>query len=521
MNAALDHVNVKRERDLFQQLLELGTQDEVTPFLEQALSLIVAMTGARRGYIELSEEGSAPGPAPAGAGRVPPPAERPRAPGNPGLWVARGCSDPEVTEIRESLSRGIIGAALAAGKPIATSSAREDPRFRDFGSVREHRIEAVLCAPIGASPPLGVLYLRDREPSTPFSKEDVARAETFTRYLATFADRLLIRRRRLEETDPTLPFRAKLRADAVIGRSQALANLLKEVSLVAPLEVGVLLTGASGTGKTQIAHVIHSSGPRAASPFLEINCAAVPESLFENELFGAVRGGHSGGSVEGKVTAARGGTIFLDEIAELTLGSQAKLLQLLQSREYFPLGSSKPLRADVRIISATNVDLRERVARREFREDLLSRLDIMPIRVPSLAERPEDIADLATFFCQRACKDHGLRHLKLSAGARYAIETAEWPTNVRALENKIQAAAIRAAGEDGFQIERRHVFPGAEKDAAEDQLTFQDAMQRCQQKIIKSALEAADWNVTLAAQRLDLSRSHLHNLIKSCGLERP
>lgn len=507
MNSTNEHEQIKRERDLFQQLLELGTQDEVNPFLEQALSLIVAMTGARRGYIEITGEESS-SPRPAGG------AESPR------FWMAHGCSDTEVEEIREAFSRGIIGEALATGKTIITSSAQEDPRFRDRGSVRRNRIEAVLCAPIGASPPLGVLYLQDREPSVPFSEEDRARAERFTRYLAAFADRLLIRRRRLDATDPTQPFRSKLRTEEVIGRSQALADLLKQVASVAPLAINVLLTGQSGTGKTQIARVIHASGARATRAFLEINCAAVPEALFENELFGAVPGGHSGGRVEGKVAAASGGTLFLDEVTELSLTSQAKLLQLLQSKEYFPLGSSKPVKADVRIIAATNVDIKERVAKREFREDLYSRLEVMPIRVPSLSERREDIVDLASYFCQQACESNELKHLTLSMGAKYALESAEWPTNIRDLANKVQAAAIRAAGEDGFQIERRHVFPEAGQDVPEEQLTYQAAMRLCQERISRSMLEETNWNVTLAAKRLDISRSHLNSLIKSFGLER-
>jgi Nif-specific regulatory protein len=501
------------ERDLFKQLLELGTQDEVDPFLKEALSLIVTMTGARRGYIELSGSGSAEGRPPGGD-----PEAFSTEPSR--FSMAHGCSDTEVEKIRASFSSDIIGAALATGKTVLTSSASEDPRFRDRGSVRRNRIEAVLCAPIGTSPPLGVLYLQDREQPGPFSEEDRARAEMFTRYLAAFADRLLIRRRRLDDTDPTLPFRSKLNAKEVIGRSHALAYLLKEVSLVAPLEISVLLTGDAGTGKTQIAEVIHASGPRATKPFLEISCANLPEALFENELFGALPGGHSGGRVEGKVAAAQGGTLFLDEIAELSLSTQAKLLQLLQSKVYYQLGSSRPMQADIRIIAATNVDLKERVTQRKFREDLFSRLDVMPIRVPSLAERREDIPELATFFCHRACTKHRFRHLTLSVGARYAIEAAEWPGNIRELSNKIERAAVRANGEEVFQIERRHVFSEASQTTPEEQPTYQAAVRRCQEKIVRMTLEETDWNVTEAAKRLDISRSHMNNLIKAFGLER-
>lgn len=501
------------ERDLYKQLLELGTQDEVEPFLKEALSLIVTMTGARRGYIELSGDGSGEG-RPAGSGTS---AEAPR------FSLAHGCSETEVETIREAFSRGIIGDALATGKTVLTSSALEDPRFRDRGSVRRNRIEAVLCAPIGASPPLGVLYLQDRGQPGPFSEEDRSYAEMFTRYLAAFADRLLIRRRRLDDTDPTLPFRSKLHAEEVIGRSPALANLLKEVSLAAQVKLGVLLSGPTGTGKTQIARVIHLSGSRATKPFLEINCAAVPENLFENELFGAVQGGHSGGRVEGKVTAAQGGTLFLDEIADLSLVSQGKLLQLLQSKHYFPLGSARALTSDVRIIAATNVDLEEHVSQQKFREDLLSRLDVMTIRVPTLAERREDITDLGTYFCRCFCEENELPRLNLSVGALCALEAAEWPKNIRELSNTIQSAALRAVGDGVLQIEHRHLFPevGAGQGTSEKPFTLQSATRRFQERFIRTALEETGWNYAETARRIDVGRSQFYNLIKAFKIERP
>ncbi|XXY52122.1 sigma 54-interacting transcriptional regulator [Sorangium sp. So ce269] len=509
----MDPVN---ERDLFKQLLELGIQDEVEPFLREALSLIVSMTGARRGYIELSGNGSAEG-RPSGGGADAPSRATPR------FWMAHGCSETEIEKIREAFSRGIIGDALATGKTVLTSCAMEDPRYRDRSSVRRNRIEAVLCAPIGMSPPLGVLYLQDRGQPGPFSEEDRSCAEMFTRYLAAFADRLLIRRRRLDDTDPTLPLREKLRAEEVIGRSPALALLLKEVSLAARVKFTVLLLGPTGTGKTQIARVIHASGPCAAKPFIPLNCASMPEGLFENELFGAVQGGHSGGHVEGKVTAAQGGTLFLDEVAELSLGAQGKLLQFLQSKQYFPLGSAKLATADVRIIAATNVDLEEHVAQGKFREDLLSRLEGMTIRVPSLAERREDIVDLAVSFCQRICEDNNLPRLKLSVGALCALETAEWPKNIRQLSNVIQQAILRAVGDGVFNIEQAHLFPeaGAGQELSKKPLTLQAASRRFQEQLIRRTLEETNWNYAETMKRLDVGRSSFYNLIKAYRIERP
>jgi Nif-specific regulatory protein len=217
--------------------------------------------------------------------------------------------------------------------------------------------------------------------------------------------------------------------------------------------------------------------------------------------------------------------LFLDEVGDLHLNNQAKLLQVLQSKEYFPLGRATPLKADVRVIAATNVDLKAAVERRAFREDLYDRLDVFTIRVPALGERREDLAELAAHLCARACEENGLPRLLLSPAARLAIEVAEWPGNVRQLCNKIQSAAIRAAGEGLLHIERRHVFPEVEASAgqvqAEEGLTLQEATLRFQGEWLRKTLDATGWNMAQAANRLDIGRSTLYNMIKLHGITRP
>jgi Nif-specific regulatory protein len=503
MDSAVDELaRVRLERDLYRHLLELGTKNEIEPFLEEALRLIAELAGAQRGYIELHDDATSD--------------EAPR------FWMARGCYDQDVAGIRAAFSRGVVAEAIASGQTILTASALNDPRFFDRDSIQRNRTEAVLCAPIGRDPILGVLYLQDRISSGAFTEDDRQRAETFAQHLAPLAERLLIKNRELARTDRTLPFRRTLRADGIIGVSHALAKVLQQVSLVAPLDITVLLTGPSGTGKTETARIIHDNSARRSGPFMMVNCAALPNTLIESELFGAIRGAYTGATGnEGKVRAAQGGTLFLDEIGELTLESQAKLLHLLDSKEYCPVGSAKSVQADIRVIAATNVDLKAAVLRKEFREDLLFRLQVLPLRLPSLAERTEDIALLAEHFLKRACAAHKLPELRFSHRALRAIEAAEWPGNVRELAHAVQAAAIRAAGDGVIQVERGHVIVEAAVASPDHApLTFQEATRKFQEKLVREALEESGWNVTETAARLDVTRSHVYNLIRAFGLER-
>jgi Nif-specific regulatory protein len=495
-------LRIRRERDLYLRLIRLGEANDLEPFLEEALTLVVEITGARQGYIELVDDDGGD--------------ER-------RWWLGHGFSTSEIDGVRALLSRGIIGEALASRQTILTGAATQDPRFRDFDSVRGLSIDAVLCAPIGTDAPLGVVYLQGRTQGGTFEEEDRATIEEFAQHLTPFADRLLQHRRRRDEADTTRPLRAKMRMDGVVGRSAALGQVLQQVALVAPLNVDVLLLGQTGTGKTQLARVIHDNSPRAAGPFLEVNCSTLQDTLVENELFGALPGSHSTAThrSEGKVAGAQGGTLVLDEIADLPEKAQAKLLQLIQSRQYFPLGATRPISADVRVIAATNVDLQAAVAARRFREDLYYRLLVLPIRVPSLAERRDDIPLLAERFVQAAADRYRLPVLGLSPGAIRAIQVAEWAGNVRELEHAMQAALIRATGQAAQQIERVHVFPDTPAGARPEQVeTFQDATRRFQANLVRQALEDSGWNVIEASRRLDIARSHLYTLIRAFGLER-
>ncbi|HEY0987879.1 MAG TPA: sigma-54-dependent Fis family transcriptional regulator [Kofleriaceae bacterium] len=489
------------ERDFYRRLVDLAAAAEPEPLLADALTTIVAASGARTAYLELRDID-----------------DDPAAP--PRYWKAHGCTDEEIASIRDSISRGIIARALAEARTVATPSAISDPSFRDLPSVLRNDIQAVLCAPIG-QPPFGVVYLQGMESGEGFAARNRDAVERFARQLAIVADRLLSRQRRSAPFDATAEIRKQFRCEGIVGRSEALARVLREAALVAPPPITVMITGPTGTGKSALARAIAANSPRATRPYVDLNCAAIPETLLEGELFGVEPGAYTGASkrMPGKVAAARGGTLFLDEIAEVSLTAQAKLLQLLQERYYYPLGATSPVTADVRVISATNVDLKARVAEKRFREDLYYRLAVMSIQMPSLEERREDIADLVERLCLEGCRRNGCAALRPTRRAMLACQESAWPGNIRQLANAIEAAIARATFERAEMIDEHHVFPTPERPAAHP--TFREATHRSQRRIIEEALTRNTWNITRTALELDLSRQHLHDLIASFGLRRP
>ena len=483
------------ERDFYRRLLDLGGQEEIEPLLDQALALIVEVTGASTAYLELYDDDAA---------------------ATPRFWKAHGISERDVAAIRTSISRGIIARAISEGRTVETPSAFLDERFSKLTSVRANAIQAVLCAPVGTSPPIGVIYLQGRSRPGMFTPTDRGRAELFARQLAPLADRLV--HRDPERTDHTRAVRERMRCPEIVGKSRALAHLLHAASNVAHLEVDVLITGPSGTGKSLLAKTIANNSPRASGPFVELNCAAIPEALLESELFGAERGAHSTATTArpGKVAAAEGGTLFLDEIGELSSSAQAKLLQLLETREYHPLGSRTATKANVRVMSATNANLEEQIAAKNFREDLYYRLHVVPLEVPGLDERREDIAELVEYFCVDACKRHKLAPITVTWRALVACRNATWQGHTRQLAHAIEAAVIRAHGEGADALHEHHIFPKATRDA--EPVTLQEATRQFQRRLVLEALEKHDWNVTAAAADLGLARSHVYNLINDFDL---
>lgn len=325
----------------------------------------------------------------------------------------------------------------------------------------------------------------------------------------------------------------------LIGRSRAMQQLQQEIEMVASSDLAVLITGETGVGKELVARRVHALSNRARAPLIYLNCAALPESLVESELFGHTRGAFSGAvqSRIGKFELAHGGTLFLDEVGELPLTVQPKLLRALQSGEVQRLGSDNHHQVDVRIIAASNRDLHQEVAEGRFRADLYHRLGVYPIAVPSLRERSKDVLLLAGHFLEQNRRRIGLRGLRLDAAARDALLAYQWPGNVRELEHLISRAVLKVqAGQDG---KRRLLTITAEllgldrllpevanpsSEAALDRqplsagLTLRDATEAFQVQLIRQALESHGHNQSRAAESLGMDRGNFSRLVKRLGV---
>ena len=316
----------------------------------------------------------------------------------------------------------------------------------------------------------------------------------------------------------------------IIGESASIQALSQSIQRVAPTDATVLLTGESGTGKEVFSRAIHQLSPRRDKPFVTVNCAAIPSTLIENELFGHEKGSYTGAFARkiGKFELADQGTIFLDEIGELHISVQAKVLRVIEEQSFERIGGVETIRVNTRLVAATNRDLKEQVAQREFREDLFFRLSVIPIHIPPLRDRISDVRLLAQFFVDKFSKELHRQGLQLSPEASRALEEYSWPGNVRELQNTIERATILC---DGKVINREDLnFAFEKRKQTEDFAHMIDlsgsltdvstrASQAAEKLKIRQALELSNWNKTQAAEILDVSYKTLLNKVKEYELE--
>jgi two-component system, NtrC family, nitrogen regulation response regulator NtrX len=306
----------------------------------------------------------------------------------------------------------------------------------------------------------------------------------------------------------------------MIGSSPSFERVLEQATMAARSDARVLLDGESGTGKELLAAHIHAESPFAGGPFVKVNCAAIPTELIESELFGHEKGAFTGATSarRGKFELADGGTLFLDEVGDLHGSSQAKLLRVLQEGEFHRVGGEQSIRVSVRVIAATNRDLTELVAQQKFREDLYYRLCVVPVRVPSLRERREDIRPLAEYFLGEFCARNNFKPKSFDPSVFEALEDYAWPGNIRELRNTVERMAILTRG-DVLQAESVPVEIRIARSPV-GRGNLREAKESAEREHILRALEESKWNVSSAARVLGMERTNLHKRIRALGLAR-
>ncbi len=380
------------------------------------------------------------------------------------IEAAHGLTPAQTRRGRYRLGEGVTGRVIQTGEPIVIPRKSESPLLLDRTGRGKRSDTSFICVPIKIGAEV-VGALSVDEPVKPLTALQadarllgivasmIAQAVRLRREAAEAQEQLAEENRRLRGE-----LRERFRAEGIVGASHEMREVYEQIAQVAPTDATVLILGETGTGKELVARAIHYASNRAAAPFVRVHCAALPESLVESELFGHVRGAFTGAvrDRQGRFEAAHGGTLFLDEIGDVAPGVQVKLLRVLQEQEFERVGDTRPIRVNVRLIAATHRDLATMVANGRFREDLYYRLNVFPIYVPPLRNRPSDIPLLANHFLRLYGERGGRRVTAISTEALQRLLSHTWPGNVRELENTIERAVLVCEGDT---IEPRHLPP--------------------------------------------------------------
>ena len=435
-------------------------------------------------------------------------------------------ADPSES-VRYQPGEGIVGAILSSAEPIIVRRIADEPRFLDRLGLYKPDLPFIgVPINIGENETVGVFAA---QPSrvTDLLGEHVRLLEMVANLIGQtvrLAKRVQDEQRQLRDERDTLRRRVKGEHgfSTIVGHTQPMRTVFEQVRQVAKWNTTVLVRGESGTGKELIANAIHYNSPRANGPFIKLNCAALPDNLLESELFGHEKGAFTGAVSQrkGRFEQSNGGTIFLDEIGEISPAFQAKLLRVLQEGEFERVGGLKTLKVDVRVIAATNRDLELEVQQGDFREDLYYRLNVMPILMPALRERAEDIPDLAGFLVGKIARNQH-RELTISDSAIRILMRYNWPGNVRELENCLERAAIMSAGgkidRDAITltgIEER-IQPGEPKPTGKIDFNDPDLDER--ERVI-AALEEAGWVQAKAARLLNMTPRQIAYRIQTLNI---
>ena len=426
-------------------------------------------------------------------------------------WNRLNGADDSI-KVSQTISKQVLREVVA----ILSNDVVENEHLGGLPSLLEARVSSLLCVPLVAfDKPLGVIYLDISSGTIQF---DEAHLQFLTAIagIAAIAFENAQRFELLEKENRRLQQEVKL-DHQMVGESEAIKQVYALLSRVAPSDSTVLLLGESGTGKELAARAIHLNSPRAGKPFVAINCATLTESLLESELFGHEKGAFTGAikQKQGKLELAEGGTIFLDEIGELSPAIQAKLLRALQTREFERVGGTKPIKVDVRAIAATNRDLKAAIKAGQFREDLYYRLNVVSIPMPPLRERRPDIPLLATYFVAKYSKKCKRRVTGISAEARRLLCADDWPGNVRQLENAIERAVVLGVTELIVPEDLPETIFESEAVTNQPPTGYHAVMREKKRQLIIQTLQQTSGNITEAAKLLGIHPNNLHRLMRN------
>ena len=385
-------------------------------------------------------------------------------------------------------------------------------------SIVQNQLTSIMVSPFRTpDSESGYLYLQRAAREEPFTEEDSALFDAFVEVCEKFAFAAYDRLRDKESLDV---LKNVVRKDGIVYSCKAMAELVALAEKLALLPLPVIIRGETGTGKEVFARSIHNHSPRADRPFIAVNCGAIPEHLIESLLFGHARGSFTGAidTRKGFFEEADGGTIFLDEIGELPMNMQVKLLRVLQEKHITRVGDNREIPVNVRVISATHVDLEAAVREKRFREDLYFRIQVMPLSIPPLRERGQDVVLLAEEFIKRYGAEYGRGKFKMSRNTEKALLGYHWPGNVRELENRIQKGLVQAV--HGVIQPKDIGLDDVQKEAKESPRTLKEAREAVEREVIARALQDSNANLTLAATILGIDRKVLREVMERLGMKK-
>ena len=455
------------------------------------------------------------------------------------IEIARGLEKDQIGRGRYRIGEGITGKVVEAGEPIVVPNVGNEPLFLNRTGARdiERSNISFICVPIKLDQKtIGALSV-DRLFQENISFEEDVRLLTIISSMVAQAVRIHQLHEKEKEklaTENILlkqELKKKFHPKGIIGESKRMADVYASIELVSQTRATVMLRGESGTGKERVAHAIHYASGRADKPFIKVSCAALPETLLESELFGYEKGAFTGAGASkmGRFEMADGGTLFLDEIGDIPQSTQIKLLRVLQEREFERLGGTQTVHVDIRLIAATNKDLEAEVQAGRFRQDLYYRLNVIPIFLPALRERKEDIPMLVTHFLQKSAAENRKNVKFISDSAMEYLMTYSWPGNVRELENAIERAVILCKADTlmpeffpipGITQNMPALKQPSEEDAAKLLLTpLPDAVARLEKQVITQALQKTGGNQKKAAGLLGITQRMLGYKLKTYGIK--